>query len=182
MKTIRLYGEMGQRFGREHQFDVATPAEAVRALCSQIPGFRSYLHLHAKEYFKVFTGGRNTSEELHGPASDSEVIRIAPVIQGSGGAVRAVIGVVLMVVSFWTGPLQPYLFSMGASMAIGGVIEMLSPQPKLGKGGPEEAPGNRPSYNFNGAVNTTAQGHPVPLAYGKIMVGSAVISAGIETL
>lgn len=180
MKTIRLYGEMGQRFGREHQFDVATPAEAVRALCSQIQGFRAYLHLHGKDYFKVFTGGRNTSEELNAPASDSEVIRIAPVVQGAGAVGRVIVGIVLMVVGYFTW--KPNLIYMGASMVIGGVIEMLSPQPKMGKGGPEEAPGNRPSYNFNGAVNTTAQGHPVPLAYGKIMVGSAVISAGIETL
>jgi len=36
------------------------------------------------------------------------------------------------------------------------------------------------SYVFNGAVNTTAQGHPVPVGYGRMIVGSAVISAGID--
>ena len=183
MKTIRLYGEMGQRFGREHHFDVRTPAEAVRALCSQIEGFRAYLHGHAKDYYKIFVGGRNESENLHGPTSSSEVIRIAPVIQGAGAVGRIVIGVVLIAISFIPGMqgAAPYLQSMGASMALGGVVELLSPQPKNNKG-PQEAAKNTPNYNFNGAVNTTAQGHPVPLAYGKIMVGSAVISAGIETL
>lgn len=39
---------------------------------------------------------------------------------------------------------------------------------------------NQPSYVFNGAVNTESQGHPVPLCYGRMRVGSAVISAGIE--
>jgi predicted phage tail protein len=29
-------------------------------------------------------------------------------------------------------------------------------------------------------VNTTAQGHPVPVGYGRMIVGSAVISAGID--
>lgn len=181
MKTIRLYGEMGQRFGREHQFEVASPAEAVRALCSQIQGFRAYLHQHTKDYYKVFTGGRNSSDQLAAPASDAEVIRIAPVIVGSGGAARVVLGIVLMVVGTWVFP-NPWLVKMGAALAIGGVIEMLSPQPKLGKDGPAEAPGHKPSYNFNGAVNTMAQGHPVPLAYGRVLCGSAVISAGIETL
>ena len=40
---------------------------------------------------------------------------------------------------------------------------------------------NTPSYLFNGAVNTTAQGHPVPIGYGRLIVGSAVISASIVT-
>lgn len=177
MKTIRLYGEMGQRFGREHRFDVRTPAEAVRALCSQIPGFRAYLYNHAKDYFKVFVGGRNESENIQAPASDAEIIRIAPVVQGAGALGRIIIGVVLIVIGSVPG--AQFLQPLGWSMVLGGVVELLSPQPK--NNGPDEAPANKPNYNFNGAVNTTAQGHPVPLAYGRIMVGSAVISAGIRT-
>jgi predicted phage tail protein len=38
---------------------------------------------------------------------------------------------------------------------------------------------NKASYNFNGPINTTAQGNPVPLGYGRKIVGSAVVSAGI---
>jgi predicted phage tail protein len=61
-------------------------------------------------------------------------------------------------------------------MTIGGVIQMLSPQqmPKSG-----ESANNGASYNFTGPVNTTAQGNPVPVLYGRMIVGSAVISAGI---
>ena len=42
-----------------------------------------------------------------------------------------------------------------------------------------DGPDNGASYNFNGPVNTTAQGNPVPLLYGEMFVGSATISAGI---
>jgi predicted phage tail protein len=181
MKTIRLYGDMGKRFGREHRFDVKTPAEAVRALCSQIQGFRSYLHEHAQSTFKVFVGGRNAHDGLQYPSSDKEIIRIAPTLQGSGAGARVVLGVVLVVV----GSLVPYfqfLVPIGASMIIGGVIEMLSPTPKIKSGVDAEKTENKPSYNFNGPVNTVAQGHPVPLAYGEIMTGSAVISAGMVTV
>lgn len=69
------------------------------------------------------------------------------------------------------------MFAAGIGMAAGGVVQMLSPQPK-GRNGQESS--NQPSYIFNGAVNTEAQGHPVPLLYGRMIVGSAVISAGIE--
>ncbi|MEK7492166.1 MAG: tail assembly protein, partial [Pseudomonadota bacterium] len=65
----------------------------------------------------------------------------------------------------------------GASMALGGVVQMLSPQAKgLST---KDSPNNGASYNFNGPVNTTAQGNPVPILYGRMIVGSAVLSGGI---
>lgn len=59
----------------------------------------------------------------------------------------------------------------------GGVIQMLSPQQKGISA--KDNPDNGASYNFNGPVNTSAQGNPVPLLYGRMICGSAVISAGI---
>lgn len=184
MKTIRLYGDMGKRFGREFQIDVQTPAEAVRALSAQIKGFKAYLHAHQQDTFKIFVGGRNSSEELNFPCSDKEIIRIAPVIQGARAAGRIVLGVVLIIASFFTGgtalaAFGPMMFGMGASMAIGGIVQLLSPTPSSDSGMGSEDMLHRPSYNFNGVVNTTAQGHPVPLAYGRVVCGSAVISAGL---
>jgi predicted phage tail protein len=60
---------------------------------------------------------------------------------------------------------------------LGGVAQMLSPQQKGLSS--KDSPDNGASYNFNGPVNTQAQGNPVPLLYGRMIVGSAVISAGI---
>ena len=37
------------------------------------------------------------------------------------------------------------------------------------------------SYSFSGIQNTSRQGLPVPLVYGETIVGSVVISAGIDT-
>jgi predicted phage tail protein len=72
-----------------------------------------------------------------------------------------------------------YLGNVGFALALGGVAQMLAPQPKMDAGaGSQEA--NSPSYTFNGAVNTTAQGHPVPVGYGRLIIGSAVISAGVQ--
>ena len=65
-------------------------------------------------------------------------------------------------------------------MVLGGVVQLLSPQQSYDSAS-SVSPENKPSYNFNGPVNTTAQGHPVPLCYGRMIVGSAVISAGLET-
>ncbi|HCB2649039.1 TPA: tail assembly protein, partial [Citrobacter freundii] len=67
--------------------------------------------------------------------------------------------------------------AIGASMALGGVIQMLSPQP-AGLSSKQSAD-NRASYAFGGVTNTTAQGNPVPLLYGRRRIGGAIISAGI---
>lgn len=66
---------------------------------------------------------------------------------------------------------------MGASMALGGVIQMLSPQQSgLAM---RQSPDNKPSYAFGSPVNTTGQGNPVQWCFGKRRNGGAVISAGI---
>ncbi len=62
-------------------------------------------------------------------------------------------------------------------MTMGGVAQMLSPQP--GGLSSKQDPDNKASNAFGGVTNTTAQGNPVPLCYGKRRIGGAIISAGI---
>jgi len=184
MRTVRLYGQLGSRFGRSFRLAVNSPAEAIRALCAIVPGFQQYLAT-AKEQgmaFAVFIGKQNiTKDQLQDPPGADD-IRIAPVLLGSkrGGVLNIILGVVMIVVGVWT---QNYnLVYSGAVMAIGGVVQMLGPQPKgLGS---QDSVENQPSYSMNGTVNTQAQGNPVPVPYGGhdtkgMLVGSAVISGGI---
>lgn len=190
LRTVKLYGPMRSRFGREFTLNVSSPAEAIRALCVQIPGFKKYL-MEAKNAgltFALFIGKRNINQDgLHDPVGDDE-IRIAPIIEGSkrGGVLQTIIGVVLIVVGvIVTGmtfggaaPLGGALVNLGIGMVIGGVVQMLSPQPK-GLGAKDE-PDNQPSYSMNGAVNTAAQGNPVSLCYGgPLFIGCALISGGV---
>ncbi|MBP1010784.1 tail assembly protein [Serratia fonticola] len=189
-RTIRLYGVLGVTFGRVHKLVVDTPKEAIKALSITIPGFERFL-LTAKNRgltFSVFIGRKNIREdELEFQGVDD--IRIAPIIIGSKkagafqtilGAVLVVVGVVVGVMTSWTGIGGTIGYGMamsGASMMLGGVVQMLSPQ----QGGlaRRESPDNKPSYAFGGPVNTIAQGNPVPILYGKRRIGGAIISAGI---
>lgn len=189
LRTIRLYGQLGSRFGRVFRLAVNSPAEAVSALCAILPGFQHYL-ARAKDQgmaFAVFIGTQNlTKEQLKDPPG-SDDIRIAPVLQGSkrGGVLNTILGVVLIVIGIYgnaTGGWGQPFINAGIGLAIGGVVQMLSPQPK-GLGA-QDSVENRPSYSMNGTVNTQAQGNPVPVAYGGhdtkgMLVGSAVISGGI---
>lgn len=190
LRTIRLYGKRGARFGRKFRLAVNSPAGAVRALCAILPGFQQYL-TRAKENgmaFAVFVGKQNLAKEQLQDPLGQEDIRIAPVLTGSkrGGVLNVILGVVLIVVGVWMNIVTPGsgmgFVQMGVAMAIGGVVQMLGPQPK-GLGA-QDSVENRPSYSMNGTVNTQAQGNPVPVAYGGhdtkgMLVGSAVISGGI---
>jgi predicted phage tail protein len=182
MKTVILLGELGKKFGRKFRLNVKTPAEAVRALRANFPEFEA--HMVSSESrnvrYKVLVGKETRSvDHLHDPVG-RETIKFVPVIAGAGGFVQAVVGAVLIAVGvFIPSPLSPYLINAGVAMVVSGVVQMLTPVPKTPK--MEDRPDNKPSYVFNGAVNTTSQGYPVPVGYGRMTVGSAVISAGIST-
>lgn len=70
------------------------------------------------------------------------------------------------------------LASIGLSLALGGVSGLLAPAPKVKDYGNRESPDQRPSFLFNGPQNTSIEGLPVPLVYGRFKCGSAIISSG----
>ncbi|PPU07823.1 tail assembly protein [Xanthomonas arboricola] len=195
IRTVRLYGVLGARFGRSFRLAVSSPAEAIRALCVQIPGLERFL-MESKDRgmaFAVFIGRRNLREDQLDDPPGNDDIRIAPILTGSksGGVFQTILGVALIAVAavavvasggtaagvFAAGGVWGTTALVGLSLTIGGVAQMLAPQAKgLGT---SERPENQPSYSFNGPVNTQAQGNPVPVAYGRVWAGGAIISAGI---
>ncbi|HDU8018971.1 TPA: tail assembly protein [Cronobacter sakazakii] len=192
LKTVRLYGTLGAKFGRVHRLVIASPAEACRALSVILPGFEQYMqtaHLRGLR-FAVFRGKKNIGQDELKHNSGEEDIRIAPVIAGSkrGGVLQTILGAVLVVGALALGPVGIGAIAgstamsiglMGGSMMIGGVVQMLSPQP--GGLASRQDPDNAPSYAFGGPVNTTATGNPVGLLYGEREIGGAIVSAGIYT-
>lgn len=191
LRTVKLYGALAREFGHVHRLAIASPAEAIRALCAIFPTFERRL---------IESGDRGVGyrvvndrqlivdlDHMHHPTGERGEVRIAPVLMGAkrGGLLGVVLGVALIAVSFVIPGVQflgvalsKVAFSIGTSLVLGGIAQMLTPTPKAQ--GPQERPENKPSTQFNGPVNTTAQGQPVPVGYGRLIVGSAVISAGIN--
>jgi len=186
MTRIELSGEPGKIFGKIHHRLINKVSEAGTALAKTIPGFESYM-ISSKSRgltFAVFKGKKNIGVDDLGFPVTGEVIRIVPVIIGGkkAGVLQTVLGAVLVaagaVLSFtpWAAA-SPFLYKFGAAMMLGGVVQMLSPQP-TGLASKQSAD-NRASYAFGGVTNTAAQGYPVPLLYGRRRIGGAIISAGI---
>lgn len=184
MTTIKLQGQLRQ-FGKSYDLLVRTPAEAVKALCVQIPGFERFIS-NAKSrglVFAVFRGKKNIGESELNYQGQGDII-ISPVICGSkrAGSLQTIIGAVLIVAgavlsAFGGGAVGVPMMKMGAVLAVGGVVQMLSPQ--AGGLSNSAAPENTPGYAFGSAKNTTASGNPVPLCIGRRRWGGAIISAEI---
>lgn len=164
-------------------------------------------------------------EELLLPLGQRDLV-VAPVLSGSGGGggagkILAGIGLVaLSFVSFGAGAFAGVgaaggifggaaaagaalpiasnaLLAIGASLTLGGVAQMISPQPKIPQNFGSFATGNRfgsrnstggpasvtrgldgqQSYAYTGAANTVGIGATVPLAYGKVLIGSHLLRA-----
>ncbi|MCE6123104.1 tail assembly protein, partial [Acinetobacter baumannii] len=133
LKTIKLYGILGQKFGREFKLDVANTREAMRALSVQIAGFEHFM-LHAHEQglrFAVFLKIKNSSnkrgkkrpaiydhetkrlitgdnigEEQLDMNTEADTIHIVPRVMGAGGnngILQLVLGAILIAASFIPG-------------------------------------------------------------------------------
>lgn len=206
MTTVYLYGHLGRTFGHRWHLDVASPAEAVRALMANRRDFHAYMVQHSAPGYRVFVGADpiRDVERLSDPIG-RQAIKIVPVVAGAAkdptiGIIVGAILVAAVVISFQyeflpfaltaagaggtttltvAGQIALTAGFIGAGMVVGGVSQLLAGTPKAP--GISEKDANRPSFLFNGVVNTTAQGHPVPIGYGRMRVGSAVISAGITT-
>lgn len=206
MTVIVLHGDLRRQFGGPFPMDVATPGEAVRALCSQLRGFRRRLQEGAFRLVRR-AGGRRRDVDLSMldmTLGDGQSFHVVPVLAGSkSGAGKAILGIAIVAAAFVFAPavvgaLGPTMgmattaFSVagfgvtfsqiagfGAMMALGGVAQMLSPTPKVSSGsGGGRAEANA-SFIFNGPLNAIEQGNPVPLVYGRFHAGSVLVSSSM---
>lgn len=187
LKTIKLYGILAKKFGKEFRLDVENTREAMRALSVQVPGFEHFM-LHAHEQgleFAVFQDKQNISETELDMSTSAKVIKVVPKVKGAGGAVQTILGAVLVVVGIvvgvttgWTGvggAAGAALIGAGVGMMVGGIAMML--MPKI-ENQDQNQDGNKANKGFGGAVTTIAQGNPVPVIYGQREVGGFIASAG----
>ena len=193
MRKIKLYGELVKITGyKELEAAVNTTAQAVSFLVNNFPELESHM---ANKYYQVLLDKEDVNiDELHFPIGKSD-IKFVPVISGSGGIGKALLGGALIALSFsagiFTAPLTmsggfaaaglgaKAAFGIGAGLVLSGVSDMLFPTPKMPQFSSEQDP--RLSFSFSGTQQTSRAGTPVPLVYGEIFTGSVVISSSIDT-
>ena len=183
LKTIKLYGILAKKFGKEFHLAVDNTREAMRALCVQVQGFEHFM-LHAHEQgleFAVFQDDENISETELDMNTSAKVIKVVPKVKGAGGdgVLQTILGAVMVVVGgvamYFGQPWGASLVGAGIGMMVGGVAMML--MPKIDNQD-QNQDGNKANKGFGGAVTTVAQGNPVPVLYGQREVGGFIASAG----
>ena len=118
MKVVKVYGALRKRLGQcRFEFDVNTPAQAIKALCVNFPGLERWL-IDSEQNgvgYRVAISKEKITEEnvdpLFLPFSDREVFSITPVVAGAGrgtGAILAGIGLVALAI-----------VTQGGSLALG---------------------------------------------------------------
>jgi predicted phage tail protein len=200
LMQVKLLGDLGQKFGRHYEFVADSPREVISALSNQLAGFKQYL-CEAHERNVAF---KLVDDDPDGMSYENAVMPckrliIAPMVMGGGSAGKILLGVGLIALSFvsfgagafagvgglaatstaaavpaFTAAGSMVLFKLGATLLFTGIAELLTPTPK--DGGREE------SFLFDQAAETSVQGTPVPLIYGRYLATSpALISSSVTT-
>lgn len=129
---------------------------------------------------------------MHARLKRETEIRITPVIAGAknGGLFQTILGAALVVIgaigtftqsgqALGGAAWGPYAMQVGGAMMLGGVAQMLTKTPKTSAS--SSADNGAANNYFSSLENVVGQGGPVPLLYGRMRVGSHVISPGLIT-
>lgn len=164
MLIFKFAGHL-RRFYRKVELNVETPAQGLRLLLAQDREFKKAF-LRTKLRIRVAGENVETSAmqwHLDRHLDDGAVVLFVPVVEGAiTAAAAAWIAVAVTVASV------AYSVYMSRNMK--------------SKNSAEAAESNTLTNNsFTSAENRVGQGQPVPILAGEMVVGSNVISLGIDT-
>lgn len=169
MTTIILHGHLKELYPHEIRVEANSAAEAIQSL-ALIPALR---RKDGKRH-TVVVDGFGTLDALN-DRREIDVLNVYPVAAGEGGkpgVAQTVIGIVIVIVGYliW----NPQVMMMGATMILGGVLQMLAPQPEV-NGSDEE----KSRYLGNGR-NTVNIGTRIQMIYGRRKAYGHYISFDID--
>ncbi len=193
MKKIKLFGNIADEYKAEWLLDVATPAEALRAINANRPGFLA--ECDAGDYVAVLVDesdpentARQVTDENGLKGWAGETLFVVPRMSGDvAGVVAGVLGITVassvsaVIAATVLIAVINTIIAVAISIAISAIAALIAGTPDGFGANETEAPENKPSYLFNGVVNTAKQGHRVPVLYGQMLVGSMVLSSRINT-
>ncbi len=193
MIKLTIYGRLRKFIGQStFVIKAKSPKEAFSFLINNFAGVAE--HIKDQEYC-VMAGDLRVSEELLDMQTESD-IKIVPVVHGEifgiifgvgallgGSAVAASTAGILgaTILGTTVGAIAgAALTTIGINMVIGGVTDMLTPDPDPSSFKRQEDPDD-PSFVFTGLLNNSKQGVPINIIYGETLIGSTVVSSSVDT-
>lgn len=202
MLTVRLHGHLEEKYGSEFRFEAATVREVIDALQANFDDFTEEFIKDMRAYNILVDA---EAQEMFGcivPIKTDSTVDIIPTIGGAksifGALALIIVGAVLtvatggafagflaaqaaagsVVAGAIVGTVGALSAAIGATavaaigwgLALAGVASLLA-----GPDGPDG--GGAESSSLSQTDNIIGQGMPIPVGYGRLMVGSLVLSA-----
>lgn len=175
LRKVYLEGELGHKYGQVLEVCAESVGEVIAFLDANFDGVKKYFidsgDRNVEFTVKIADNYVEDDRELILPLDKGDIV-ITPVPVGSSGALKTIIGVIMVVASFLIDPsgglatfLTKALFAGGIMLASMGIAEMMMPDPDT-----DNTEENKDGYLFQGAEQTTPEGYPVPILYGELRV------------
>ena len=192
LKKIKVYGTLKKFLGQsEFEVDLNSPRDAISFLVCNFKGIEDHMK---EQLYTIQVGAKVITEDLLNLNTQDD-IKIIPLVHGNWGFF------IVLVLKFLGGKVGGTLLgskllatfaasaltTIGTSMIIDGVTNLIAPQQNtqapVGGGQDSLDPAALASnYSFTGLTNISNAGVPVNLVYGEILVGSIVVSNGVDTV
>jgi predicted phage tail protein len=207
-RNVYLQGELGNKFGKEHQIVATHLSDILKCLEVNYPDLRAYLAQSVEEgvqFSLQVTDEFLEDEDVLQPLAIGDVI-IAPIPAGSksGGAkllTAAVIFGLLLIpggaaaIGIGSNMLAGTSTVAGALANAGGIyaaagLAAMSIATNLALAGISQIMAPDPSvdaeqeegYLFSGGAPLTIEGDPVPVLYGELLIPGQPISVGLKSV
>jgi predicted phage tail protein len=194
LAKVNFHGNLGKRLGRKSwNLSVSSVREAFHAVNTLTERKLSKIFLadHEKRLrYQVKINNKPIDSSNINPDNiqtilDSELcintkietIDIIPLLEGSGNKVMGVIMTVVGVVLIASGQV-----AAGLALLSAGASVLLAKPPKFDDFREIEEGKKKVSYLFDGPTNAANEGGPVPIGYGRLIVGSQVIQTSQDVI
>ena len=211
---VLLLDDLGKKYGETHiYYNLKTPADAIKLLSINYPEFaKDVFELQEQGiFYKITQVDTNLGfKDLFLPLGSHDLV-VTPIISGSGDVGNFVLGAAFITVGIVSGgtgfalgaggfgftgtSLAAGIANLGVAMVLGGISQMLAPQPTLpesvdfdgsftnfsgGPGSLVKGAEGKQSFAYTGPTNVSGLGKTIPVIYGKVLTGSLIVGAQIE--
>ncbi len=195
MTTINIHGILGHEFKSVLKLSINKPKEIIDAISCSFPLFRHRINELGQQgiHYSMLIDGEvpKTFEQLSIKRAP-KVVDLIPAVCGQGSnnaAIGILIAVVGGILTFGAGTVAGAAFfgayqtaAMGAGVAMVsmGIQMALAPKPDM-KRQESAVGGAKQSFMIGSKANVAEQGIPVPVGYGRLRVGSAIIQSTVKS-
>lgn len=187
MTAITIHGLLGQEFGETHEFSISRPRDAFRALDALYENFSKRvvdLSLQGLHYSIIVNGESVRNENDFVTKREIKTIDIVPLIFGAGPVAFIAVGLLSLGGAAAVGTttfLGSLLLSVAFSAISFGIQSLLAKPPEQNAATTQSTTATSRSFLFSNRENVASQGSPVPLGYGRLRIGSAVIQENVKS-